>query len=99
MAAYYYNTSAKMRDIFAEHCNLSIEQYEEISGRLINLVAEVQEFGGEGTFAEAKRMADELNVIFEFLLNTKEITLQEYNDLCNMAGEIIEAAEKLEVKA
>ena len=88
MVAYYYDTCGKLREIFAEHCNLSMEQYEEISGRLIDLVSEIQELDGEGTFDDAERKADELNVIFEFLLNTKEITLEEYNELCNMVGKI-----------
>lgn len=95
MVNYYINTTGKLREIFAEHCNLSMEQYEEISGRLIDLVAEIQEFDGEGTYQEAERKANELGVIFEFLLNTKEVTLQEYNDLCNMVGEIAAEAEKL----
>ena len=95
MVNYYIDTCGKLRDIFTAHCNLSMEQYEEISGRLIDLVAEIQEFDGEGTYPEAERKANELGVIFEFLLNTKEITLQEYNDLCNMVGEIADAAEKL----
>jgi hypothetical protein len=95
MVVYYYDTCGKMRDIFTKHCNLSMEQYEEISGRLIDLVAEIPEFDGEGTYAEAERKANELGVIFEFLMNTKEITLEEYNDLCNMVGEIAGEAEKL----
>ena len=93
MRAYYYDTNEKMREIFTKHCNLSMEQYEEISGRLIDLVEEIQEFDNEGTYAEAERKANELSVIFEFLMNTKEITLEEYNDLCNMVGEIEAAAE------
>ena len=95
MLVYYYDTCGKLRDIFTKHCNLSMEQYEEISGRLIDLVAEIQEFDNEGTYAEAERKANELGVIFEFLMNTKEITLEEYNDLCNMVGEIACEAEKL----
>ena len=95
MVTFFYDTSGKLREIFSEHCNLSMEQYEEISGRLIDLVAEIQEMDGEGTYPEAERKANELGVIFEFLLNTKEVTLQEYNDLCNMVGEIADAAEQL----
>ena len=98
MVSYYYDTCGKLREIFAEHCNLSMEQFEEISGRLIDLVAEIEEFDGEGTYPEAERKANELGVIFEFLLNTKEVTLAEYNDLCNMVGEIADAAEKLAVE-
>ena len=92
MINYYYDTCGKLREIFTEHCNLSMEQYEEISGRLIDLVAEIEEFDGEGTYLEAERKANELGVIFEFMLNTKEVTMAEYNDLCNMVGEIADAA-------
>ena len=95
MKNYYRDTCTELRGIFSEHCNLSMEQYEEISGRLIDLVCEIQEFDGEGTLAEAERKANELGVIFEFLLNTKEVTLEEYNGLCNMVSEICDAAEKL----
>ena len=95
MVAYYYDTDKKLKDIFCEHCNLSGEQFDEIRGRLIDLVAEIQELDGEGTYPEAERKANELGVIFEFLLNTKEVTLEEYNDLCNMVGEIANKAEKL----
>ena len=95
--AYYMDTTGKLREIFAEHCNLSGEQYEEISGRLIYLVADIQmleEKNEEMTLADAEKEADELGVIFEFLLNTKELTLEEYNALCNMGGELADAAQK-----
>ena len=36
----------------------------------------------------------ELVVIFEFLLNTKELTLEEYTALCNMVVEMDDAARK-----
>ena len=88
MRNYYVDTCGKLRDIFTEHCNLNMEQYEDISGRLIDLLAEIQEIDEEGcgSFAEVERKAGELNVIFEFLLNTKEITLKEYNDMCNLVN-------------
>ena len=88
MRNYYVDTCGKLRDIFTEHCNLSMEQFEEISGRLIDLLAEIQETDEEGcgSFDEVERKAGELNVIFEFLLNTKEITLKEYNDMCNLVN-------------
>ena len=94
MRAFYYDTDGKIRKIFEEHCNLSGEQYEEIRGRLSDLEAEIQEMDdkGEGTYAEAERKANELGVIFEFLFNTKELTLLEYNDLCNMVGVMADEA-------
>ena len=96
MVKYFCDTCGKLRKIFAEHCNLSLEQYEEIRGRLIDLVAEIQEFDGEGTYQEAVRKANELEVIFEFLLNTKEVTLEEYDELHNLIGKIANDAVKLE---
>ena len=95
MIGYYYDTDAKLVEIFAAHCNLSLEQYEEIRGRLIDLVAEIQEMDGEGTGPEAERKANDLGVIFEFLLNTKEIALEEYDSLCNMVNEIANKAREI----
>ena len=95
MIMYHNDTCKQLREIFSEHCNLSMEQYEEISGRLIDLVAEIQEFDGEGTPADAEQKANELGVIFEFLLNTKEVTQKEYNDLCNMVGKIADDAQMI----
>ena len=95
--AYYMDTTGKLREIFAEHCNLSGEQFEEISGRLIYLVADIQmleEKSEEVTLADAEKEAEDLGVIFDFLLNTKELTLEEYNALCNMTGELADAAQK-----
>ena len=93
---FYCDTCGKLREIFAEHCNLSGEQYEEISGRLTDLVGDIQmleEKSDELTLDDVMNAAEDLGVIFEFLLNTKEVTLQEYNDLCNMVGEMTNAAQ------
>ena len=98
MAAFYYGTSEKLREIFTEHCNLSQEQYQEISLRLFNLASEAKALkekkGKEIWLNVALEEADDLNVIFEFLLNTEELTLEEYNDLCNMTEELENAARK-----
>lgn len=94
---FYCDTCGKMREIFAEHCNLSFEQYEEISGRLIDLVRDIQmleEKSEELTMADTEKAAEDLGVIFEFLLNTKELTIKEYNDLCNLVGELADEAQK-----
>lgn len=93
--AYYMDTTEKLREIFTEHCNLSMEQYEEISSRLINLVTDIQmleEKSDEVTPEGVEQAAEELGVIFEFLLNTKELTLKEYNELCNLANALADAA-------
>lgn len=95
--AFYMDTWAKMREIFAEHCNLSGEQYKEIDRRLIDLMSDIQmleEKSEELTLDDAEKAAEELGVIFEFLLNTKELTLEEYNALCNMVVEMDDAARK-----
>ena len=98
MAAFYYDTSEKLREIFAEHCNLSGEQFEEISKRLIFLVADIQMLEEKDlddlTLEQVEAEAEELGIIFKFLLNTKELFLKEYNDLCNMVGELADAARK-----
>ena len=90
MRSYYVDTCGKLMDIFTEHCNLSLEEYEEIRSRLIDLVVEVQETdeNGCGSFDEVERKASELGVIFEFLMKTNEITLTEYNALCNLVGKL-----------
>ena len=95
MKNYYVDTCGQLRNIFTEHCNLSMEQYEEIRGRLIDLVCEIQEFDGEGTYEEAERKANELGVIFEFLLNTKEVTQKEYYDMCCMVEKIADDAKRI----
>ena len=98
MRNYYVDTSGVLLEIFMEHCNLSLEQYEEINGRLIDLVVEIQETddGGCGSFLEAERKAEELGVIVEFLLNTKVITLKEYNELCNLVNKIADDIKRLQ---
>ena len=78
MEKFYYPTAGKLREIFAEHCNLSMEQYEEISEQLIDLVADYQENKPE---AEIEKRENVLKTIFDFLFNTKELTLKEYLDL------------------
>ena len=91
MAAFYYDTCTKLREIFSEHCNLSMEQYEEISGQLIDLVADYQENEPD---AEIEKRENVLKTIFDFLFNTKELTLKEHLDLNNMLDEMHEQAER-----
>ena len=89
--AFQFNTSGRLQEIFAEHCNLSMEQYEEISRRFTELAEEYR----DGTpMAEIEPQKEELSIIFDFLYNTKELTIREYNDLCNMVGEIEKTAFK-----
>ena len=92
MKNYYIDTDQKLREIFAEHCNLSGEQYEEIRSRFIYLMCDIQE--GE-QMENIEDAVSDLGVIFEFLYNTKELTIGEYNELCNLANGMQDDAEKL----
>ena len=85
MAAFYYDTDKTLREIFTEHCNLSQEQYDWIRGELIFLVADIQE-DEPGTAIDER--VEKMNIVFEFLLETNELTLEEYNDLCNLASDV-----------
>ena len=85
MAEFYFDTDKKLVEIFTEHCNLSGEQYEWISGEFIYLVADIQEDEPETAIDER---IEKMNIVFEFLLETKELTLEEYNDLCNLASDV-----------
>ena len=95
--AFYFDVTEKMKEVFTEHCNLSAEQYVEIRGRMIYLVADVQmleEKSEEVKIEDAETEADELRVIFEVLRDTTELTTQEYIDLCKMVNELEKAARK-----
>lgn len=85
MAAFYYDTDKKLVEIFTEHCNLSGEQYEWIRREFIYLVTDIQEDEPETAIDER---IEKMNIVFEFLLETKELTLEEYNDLCNLASDV-----------
>ena len=85
MNNYYKDTRGRLREIFGEHCNLSEEQFLEISRRFLDRVADIQE---EEPLEEIETEINDMCVIFEFLYNTKEVTLEEYNDLVNFANEI-----------
>ena len=95
MAVFYYDTSSKLREIFAEHCNLSLEQYEEINGQFLYLVTDHQKCE---PMVEIDKRVQYMVAVFEFLMNTKELTLKEYTDLMAMIGEIEEKARKEKVK-
>jgi hypothetical protein len=85
MAAFYYDTCTKMREIFSEHCNLSMEQYEWIGGEFIFLVADIQE---EEDGREIDKRVAKMKTVFDFLMETKELTLAEHNALHNLAIEV-----------
>ena len=74
--------------IFQDNCLLTGEQYEEISGMFINLEADIQE---EVSYEDIEETVTKMFIIFEFLFNTKALTLLQYNEVCNLAGEMQEA--------
>jgi hypothetical protein len=82
MAAFYYDTNSKLLEIFSEHCNLSMEQYEWISGEFIFLVADIQE---EEDGREIDKRVAKMKTVFDFLLETKELTQEEHDALRDLA--------------
>ena len=82
MRTYYKDTDRKLVEIFKGHCNLSQEQYEEIRAQLIYMVADIQE--SEPVEERVQYLMD----VFEFLLNTKELWIEEYDALCNLVREM-----------
>ena len=90
--AFDYNTCEKLREIFAEHCNLSMEQYEEISGQFIFLVSDIMDCEPQ---AEIERRMDYMRAVFEFLYNTKELTMKEYTDLQELLKDVWDKGRKM----
>lgn len=88
---FHYNTSGKLREIFTEHCDLSVEQYEEISGQFIYLVSDIQE--GEPQ-AEIEKRMDYMRAVFEFLYNTKTTTLNEQYQLNQLLDDVWNTAKQ-----
>lgn len=88
MAAFYYDIDKKLVEIFTEHCNLSGEQYEWIRGEFIDLVADIQE---EETGREIDMRVRKMNAVFDFLLETKELALDEHAALHELAEEVRDA--------
>lgn len=85
MAAFYFDTDKKLVEIFTEHCNLSVEQYEWIRGEFIFLVADIQD---EEDGREIDKRVAKMETVFDFLLETKELTLAEHNALHNLAVKV-----------
>ena len=91
-SVFYRDVDAKLKEIFSKHCNLSGEQYQEIQKRLIYMVATIQDGYPIG---DTEQDAEELGVIFDFLLHTKELTNEEYNELCNFVNEMLDEAKMI----
>ena len=78
----------KLEEIFKDHCNLSNEEYENIRGRMITMIHDVINLEpDEMIFGEL----DDLGVILEFCLQTKKLTGEEYDALCNYAESLMDA--------
>ena len=92
MARFYYYTANRLREIFTGHCNLTVEQYAALTERLEELVDMYQENRPE---EETKKMVHNLQVVFEFMLDAKELTQKEYIELHEMLEEMAEQAEKI----
>ena len=92
MNNYYVDTCGKLRNIFMEHCNLSMEQYEEISGQFLYLVTDIQE--GEPQ-AEIEKRMEYMRAVFEFLYNTKELTLKENFELNQLLDDVWDTARQV----
>lgn len=87
MKNFYYNTNEKLRKIFSDHCNLNMEQYEAICGEFLYLEADIQE---EEASAEILKRAEKMGIIFDFLYETKELTLKEHAALKDMVSDMLE---------
>lgn len=87
MKNFYYDTTTKLRGIFSDHCNLSMEQYEAIGGEFLYLEADIQE---EEANAEILKRAEKMEIIFDFLYETKELTLKEHAALKDMVSDMLE---------
>ena len=71
---FHYNTSGKLREIFKEHCNMSLEQYKEIDSQFSNLVTDIRE---DEPQQKIDNRIDYMRHIFTFLFNTDELTVSE----------------------
>ena len=89
MSGFFYDTRGLLRKIFLDHDNLSLEQYEEISGKFMELVKDIREDEAQ---VQIEKRTSYLRAVFEFLFNTKELTLREYTDLGEMLDQIWEIA-------
>lgn len=85
MAGFKYDTTGKLREIFSGHCNLSIEQYEWISGEFGSLVEDIRDAAPQ---AEIEGRMGKLATVFDFLMETECLTLKEHYDLNELIGDI-----------
>ena len=92
MKNYYIDTDQKLIEIFTKHCGLTGEQYMKIRSRFINLLCDIQD---DEQMEDIDEAVGEMGVIFDFLYNTKSLTLCEYNELCNLVNGMRDDAERM----
>ena len=85
------NIQEKMVEIFNGYCNLSIEEFEELKERLINLEGLILDNEQE----EGEKEAEGLLIIIDWLYNIKELTLKQHYEL----GELVEDLRKIAQEA
>lgn len=93
MRQYYANVENKLKEIFSEHCDLGDLQYDELFGMFLYLEADIQE---EEPIKEIEQRQMRILAVVDFLEKTEAITMKEYGALIEFAGEMLEAAYKLE---
>ena len=96
MKTFYYDTDKRLREIFAEHCNLCGEQYEWIRGEFTCLVADFQESEPQ---AEIEKRMERMRTVFDFLYETKCLTVGELTEVNELLSEIWETAMQIIAKA
>lgn len=92
---FHYDTDRKLREIFQEGCNLCAEQYDAIRSRFIFLVCDIQDVEPQ---EEIEKKMDHMRVVFDFLLDTKEITLKQHCDLHEMLEDVWNKAVQTKAK-
>lgn len=85
MKKFFYATDKKLREIFTDHCALSAGQYDVISAEFIYLVSDIQE---EETSLEIQKRIAKMKVIFDFLLESGDLTLREHNELGELVDDV-----------
>ena len=84
---FFIDTEEKLREIFAEHCDLSPEQYLELKEQFIYLICDYQE---AEPLEEIVGRVNYLRAVSELLYNTKELTLKEKYELDDLIETIVE---------
>lgn len=94
---FYLDEKALMIDVFRDKCNLYGEEFENIRGRYISLVAGVQELQGKNpdwTLDELLEEANELAAVLKFLLEINRVDMEQHYMLMSAVEKITEAAAK-----